>query len=340
MDSQNIVVNGIKDVILKTESFDDSNLEYNEAIIENEISMISAGTELSRVYGIKKGVEYPLYTGYICVGKIIKKGPGLEGLEVGDRVMYNGSHKQFQRFKHNGKVLELIVKVPEDVLAKDAVLCYMALIAINGVLATDIKLGDRVAVVGLGTIGVMTALLYQLAGAKVIAVDPVKSRVKHALNAGVENAQYDLPEKLKDIIYDEYKEGVDIAVDTAGNSAAIMTCVEITRRDGQVLLTGSPRSDYETNITPVLNRIHMQMLKVIGGYNELFPYYRVEGSRLSVERNTNYILDLLKAKKMDGDKLISHVMSPVDCQEAYRGLMEEKDTYHCVIFDWSMLERK
>ncbi len=179
-DSLNVKLMGLKDVQLVNEKFDDSDLNPNEAIIKNEMSMISAGTELSRVYGIKKNVQYPLYTGYISVGTILEKGSSLEGLNVGDRVMFNGAHKQYQRFAHNNRNLELILPVDSGLSLKQSALVYLASIAMNGTIAVDIKLGDTVAVFGLGTIGLLTAKFLQLAGARVIAIDPIKSRTDDA----------------------------------------------------------------------------------------------------------------------------------------------------------------
>ncbi|ONI38665.1 hypothetical protein AN639_07225 [Candidatus Epulonipiscium fishelsonii] len=340
MNSKDIIVSGLKDVRLIDNKVDESPLKYNEALIENEVSLISPGTELSRVYGIKQGVEYPVYTGYICIGKILEKGEGLEDIKVGDRVLFNGNHKQYQRFTHGGKNLELIVKVDDELSSFDASLTYISLIAINGVLATDIKLGDTVAVIGLGIIGIITSLLYQLAGARVIAVDPVKSRTDLATNLGIKEIVNCEPEKIvEEVLRLTSDRGADITVDTAGNSGAIITAINCAGLNGQVLLTGSPRSSHIGDINPVLNRVHMKMLKIIGGFNGLFPYYETEGSRLCVERNLKYIMKCLKNKDIDASKIISHVMSPTECQQAYKGLMEEKDIYQCVAFDWKKLNK-
>ncbi len=338
MDSYNVKLVGLKDVQLVSEPFDSNNLMNNEAIIRNEMSLISAGTELSRVYGIKKGVEYPLYTGYISVGTIVEKGRELTDLKVGDRVMFNGPHKQYQRFAHNGRNLELILKVDPELTLEQASLIYLASISMNGVAIADIKLGDTVAVFGLGTIGLITAKLFKLAGAKVIAVDPVKSRTDDALKLGVDYVVNCAPQDQEKAIFDiTNNRGVDIAVDVAGVSQAIETAINVCAFNGQVILSGSPRAEYMGNITSILNRIHMRMLSVKGAYNGLFPFYEQEGSRQSVERNMQYIVDCLKDGRLNADDFISHVVSPKDAMQGYRGLQEDRDNYKCVAFDWTLL---
>ncbi|HQB32479.1 MAG TPA: hypothetical protein PLI19_04005, partial [Erysipelotrichaceae bacterium] len=58
------------------EEISDADLQDNEAIILTDFSMISAGTELSRVFEIKKGFSYPVRPGYCSVGTVLKKGAG------------------------------------------------------------------------------------------------------------------------------------------------------------------------------------------------------------------------------------------------------------------------
>ncbi|MCL9775651.1 zinc-dependent alcohol dehydrogenase [Vibrio methylphosphonaticus] len=337
-DTYNVKLVGLKDVQLLNEQLDDSNLKSNEAIIKNEMSLISAGTELSRVYGIKKGVEYPLYTGYISVGEVVEKGDDLSGIEVGDRVMFNGPHKQFQRFEHNGRNLELILKVDPELTLEQAALVYLASISMNGVAIADIKLGDTAAVFGLGTIGLITAKLLQLAGAKVIAIDPVASRTEDAKKIGIQHVVSCAPEHQEsEVMALTNGRGVDIAIDVAGVSPAIETAVNCAAFNGQVILSGSPRAEHQGNVTAILNRIHMRMLTVKGAYNGLYPFYEQEGSRMCVERNMQYIVDCLKDGRLKAEDYISHILSPRDAMQGYQGLMEDRDNYKCVAFDWTQL---
>ncbi len=337
-ETQNIKVMGLKDAQLVAESFDDSNLKPNEAIIKNEISLISAGTELSRVYGIKKGVEYPVYPGYIAVGTILEKGSDLKDVNVGDKVMFNGAHQEYQRFTHNGLNLELILPLPKELSLEAGVLVYMASIALNGLYGTDIKLGDTAAVFGLGTLGLFTAKFLQFAGVNVIGLDTIASRCENAKKLGIETTlSCPADEQEKNIFEITNGRGVDIAIDVAGVSPAIETAINCTAFNGNVVLSGSPRAEYQGNITNILNRIHMRMLTVKGAYNDLCPFYEQNGSRYSVYRNLQYIIDCFKSSKLKAEDFISHSISPREPMVGYKGLMEDRENYRCVIFDWSKL---
>ena len=76
---------------LNSEELNVNDLKDNEAIIKSEYSLISAGTELSRAFALKKGFSYPVRPGYSTVGRIIAKGKDIKA-EVGDRVFASSPH--------------------------------------------------------------------------------------------------------------------------------------------------------------------------------------------------------------------------------------------------------
>ncbi len=315
----------------------ESDLKDNEAIIETTMTMISAGTELSRVYAIKQGFSYPVFPGYTAVGKIIAKGKGLTDLEVNDRVFYSGPHASINRYKHVGTTQgSKIMKIDSRLSDKQACLIQMGLIAMNAVTACSGKLTDTVAVYGLGTIGLVTALLLQKEGMRVIAFDPVESRCQEAREAGVLEVSSVAPDKqVETLMSMTHNKGSDISVDVSGISSAIVNAVLGSAKHGQVILLGSPRAPFTTDITPVLNAIHMKMLEVKGAFNELNPYPTTDGTRRSVLRDFDAVQRLILDKTLDADKIISHTITPDQIMDAYHGLMYEKEKWHCVVIDWT-----
>ena len=62
-------------------------LRPTEVVIRNEVSIISAGTELARLHGMEN-LEFPCRPGYGSIGRIEAKGPAVYDFEVGARVFY------------------------------------------------------------------------------------------------------------------------------------------------------------------------------------------------------------------------------------------------------------
>lgn len=322
-------------------------LKPGEVLIRNEASLVSTGTELSRVFGIKKGLEYPIYPGYASIGRIVEAGPdraesgagAVPRPQKGDRVLFSGAHREYQVFQTGGmSSLGMLVRLgPEyDALPSvDASLLHLGLVAMNGILPADLKLGDSVCVFGLGIVGLITALLYEVSGARVLGLDRVENRVVHARNAGLRNALGFEDEPPAALVQKFFGGDADITVDATGSSGGIIAAVECCGENGQVLLLGSPRADYECNITPVFNRIHMKMLTVTGAFNGRYPFYKKEGSRESIERNITSLFRLVTGGLINPRAIISHVVKPEQAAEAYGGLFHHPETWSCVAFEWS-----
>lgn len=334
MKSTYIELIGINESRLSKEEISEDNLKDNEALIKAEYSMISAGTELSRAFGLKKGFSYPVRPGYCMVGKVLKKGKALD-FEVNDRVFVNAPHASVVRRSHENKVQgPLIFKIPDDIDPIKASAINLLLVAIQGVNLSDAKIGDSVGVFGLGNIGILVAAMYKKMGLKVIGIDPVKHRLDLAKKMGIDYLidQKDPKEEI-DRLTDN--KGLDISVDVTGLSEVIINCIENTRSYGQVILLGSPRVSYEVDITPVLSNIHMKNLIVKGGFNKTTPVSPVDGSNNSLINNLNKVFDLLRSDDFDISILISDVIDPKDCEKAYYDLMYNKDKVNLIVYDWS-----
>jgi len=316
------------------EEIETSNLKANEAIIKLKYSMISAGTELSRAFAIKKGFKYPVRPGYCGVGEVLQKGENINA-EVGDYVFVSSYHASLVRWSDSGKTQgNTIIKLPKGIDLKEATVINLLLVALSGVNLTNVKMSDKVCVFGLGNIGIITALMYQKLGCDVLALDLVKERCDLAKNMGIKYVSSD-EDQLKAVNEFTNNKGADITVDVTGISPAIISAIDSCKKYGQVLLLGSPRQGYECDITPVFNKIHMKNLTVLGGFNETAPVYPCEGSDNSVIKNFNRACELIINKDIDVSKLITKIIDPKECESAYYDLMYNKNKVNCVIFDWT-----
>ena len=341
MTSRNIKITAKGEVVCVREELENTPLKEGEILVRNKASLISTGTELSRVYGLKKGTVYPVYPGYASIGIVEDTGPqkNLLNFLKGDRVLYSGPHRELFAFGISEmSSLGMIIKLDSQydrISDIDATLLHLGLVAMNGILPADLKLGDNVCVFGLGIVGLITALLYQISGARVLGIDAVENRAMHAGNAGLENALSAQGDEQIKTVTDFFGKEPDICVDATGITPGIINAIKCCGKNGQVLLLGSPRTDFTCNATEVFSRIHMNMITVTGAFNGRYPFYRKEGSRESIERNLATFAALIKNGSIDPKRIISHIVKPEAAMEAYDGLYNKRETYHCVAFDWS-----
>ncbi|HET6599725.1 MAG TPA: hypothetical protein VFG60_07155, partial [Burkholderiaceae bacterium] len=164
---------------LHSEQLDAARLGPSQALVRAETTMVSAGTELAAFTALSKNVyipgrwnSYPWRPGYGLVGRIAALGPGEPKLQVGQRVFCFGKHASLQVYDYSGsKPMNGIFPIPDDVDAVSAAVARMALIGFTAPQLSGVEAGDTVAVFGLGLVGCLAAQLYQLAGARVIALD-------------------------------------------------------------------------------------------------------------------------------------------------------------------------
>ena len=333
MESTFVELTGIGKSHLNKEEISTNDLKDNEAIVKAEYSLISAGTELSRAFALKKGFSYPVRPGYSLVGRIVEKGKDIQA-EKGDPVFVNAPHASLVRWDDTDRVQgHQIIRLPDDIDLKEATALNLLLVALQGVNLLNTRAGMNTGVFGLGNIGIFTGLICKKMGMKAIGLDPVTKRCELAEKMGFEYT-IDSQDQKEQINRITEGRGLDIAIDVTGLSPVIMNCADSARAYGQVLLLGSPRQAYETDITPFLSNIHMKDLKVIGAFNKTVPVHPVDGSDDSMENNIRIALDLIRNRDIEIEKMIDRVIDPKDCEEAYYDLMYRKDQCSGVVFDW------
>jgi threonine dehydrogenase-like Zn-dependent dehydrogenase len=137
--------------------------------------------------------------GYSSAGEIIEVAPDVKCFSVGDLVACGGgsaSHAEIIAVPQN-----LCVKIPitrqdeQDIQDKKEILkraAYNTLgaIALQGVRRADVRIGEHVAVIGMGLIGQITAQILNAAGCRVIGIDLVQDRLDMAKENGI-NHGYD-----------------------------------------------------------------------------------------------------------------------------------------------------
>ena len=176
------------------------------------------------------------------VGVIVEKGDDVGRFRVGDRVCGYGSIREIQ-------VLDAVddpylLKVPDIMPWKNALCFDPAQFALGGIRDGHVRLGDRVAVFGLGAIGAIAAQMAKVAGAAYVAViDPIEKRRHAAVDAGAD-AAFD---PLRDDVGLELKRatgraGVDAAIETSGNEQALQEALRGLAYGGTIAFVGWARA--------------------------------------------------------------------------------------------------
>ena len=191
------------------------------------------GLFMPRDSGSGWGAGFPISLGNMSVGTVTEVGPGVEGFQVGDRVYGHLPIRETHTVTANA-----LRPAPKDV-SDEALLCVdPALVALLGIREGHVRLGDGVAIFGMGAIGLMALQMAKLSGAlTVIAVEPMPLRADLALRYGADQvvdprADPDVGLRIRQATGGK---GVDISLETSGSYAALHQAVRATRYGGTIV---------------------------------------------------------------------------------------------------------
>jgi predicted dehydrogenase/threonine dehydrogenase-like Zn-dependent dehydrogenase len=140
-------------------------------LVKKVVAKMQRDGVASTLQGVFLRLDEPLPLGYSAAGEVVAVGSNLQNeFKVGDKVAIAGAglanHASFNAVPRN-----LAVKVPENVPVTEACYATLGAIALHGVRNADVKLGERVLVIGLGLVGQLAVQLAHAAGARVAAID-------------------------------------------------------------------------------------------------------------------------------------------------------------------------
>ena len=223
----------------------------DDILIQTNASIISAGTELSIWAGLESWAPLPTTPGYGSVGTVLEVGEEVDSVVPGDLIYTHGPHQKIALAKNYAQ------KVPESLDPQVAVFTRMAAVSITSVLGSNTKIGDTVAVCGLGLVGNFAAQLFALSGCNVIGIDVSPARLENMRNCGVEtvlDAKSDVVGELKELTHGR---GVHAFIDATGLPKVVESSLRAIAPGGECILLGTPRGEVTGDLVPLLRSIHL-----------------------------------------------------------------------------------
>jgi predicted dehydrogenase/threonine dehydrogenase-like Zn-dependent dehydrogenase len=260
--------------------------------------------------------------GYSAAGVVEAVGAGVTGFEPGDVVACAGagyaSHAERLWVPRN-----LAVRVPAGVGTEAAAFATLGAIALQGVRQAEPRLGETVAVIGLGILGQLTVQLLAAAGVRPIGIDLDPGRVALAVAHGA----------LGLVRSDEVEARVQDATGGLGADAVIITAATsskdpvelagtLARDRARVVVVGAvpidvPRSPYyEKELEVRLSRSYGPG-RYDPAYEEGGHDYPVGYVRWTEQRNMRAFLDLIAQGRVLLDRLITHRFPFPEAVKAY-----------------------
>jgi len=329
------MLHGIKD--LRVEAVPVPQVGTGEVLVR-VMAATTCGTDL-KIYQrgyVEKVIKLPTIFGHEWAGDVVQVAPGLVWPQEGMRVRAGNSApclhcNMCQRGKYNlcenmiwlwgayaeyikvpsRMVLVNMQEIPPQVAFEEAAIAEPLACVLHGVEEAKVMLGDSVAIIGAGPIGLLHLLTAKKIGVqKVVIIDLVKERLDfakkigadEAVNAGQENAAERVKELTKGY-------GADVVIEAIGLPATWEQALKLVRKGGTVLEFGGCPPGTEIRLDT--EQLHYGETKVMGAFHTSPLHFRKA-------------LDLISSRTIDVRPLITRTMKLDNIKDAFEILSTSK----------------
>lgn len=272
-------------------------------------------------------LDEPLPLGYCNAGEVLEVGEGVERFRVGDRVASNGQHAQVVNVPAN-----LCAKIPDGVDDEQAAFTVLSAIGLQGIRLLEPTLGERIVVVGLGLIGLVSVQMLVANGARVmgIDVDPARLELARAFGAETADVRGGADPVAAGLAFSGGR-GVDGVLITASakNDQIVSQAARMCRKRGRIVLIGVV--DLGLNRADFYEKELSFQVSCSYGPGRYDPNYEDRGRdypfgfvRWTEQRNLEAVLDLMSAGKLDVNPLISTRLPLAEAGKAYELLSSDR----------------
>jgi L-iditol 2-dehydrogenase len=327
---------GVKD--LRVEDVDVPGVGIGEVLVKIKAAT-TCGTDV-KIYQrgyVEKIIKLPTIFGHEWAGEVVEVGGNLDWPKKGMRVRAGNSApclhcNMCQKGKYNlcenmiwlwgayaeyikvpaRTVLVNMQEIPSHVSFEEAAITEPLACVLHGVEEANVKLGDTVAVIGAGPIGLLHLLTVKKMGAeKVVVIDLVDERLSVAkelgadetINAGKENAV----EKVQQLTGGY---GADIVIEAIGSPATWEQALRLARKGGTVLEFGGCPPGTEIKLNTEM--LHYGELTVLGAFHTTPLHFRKA-------------LNLISSRTVDVRPLVTKRMRLEDIKQAFEILSASKN---------------
>jgi len=307
----------------------------HQVLIRSEVSLISAGTELTAFLNGHGTDTYPVLPGYSNVGIVEESGTEVTAHKPGDRVLTLGNHASHclvDLAPHQPQGPAYLQPIPAGVSAEDASFAVLGSVAMHGVRKAEPQLNQSAAVLGQGLVGQLLAQLLRVHGcAPVIGMDTLPLRLEKARQSGIpiviNTAERDLDAAVRDATQGV---GVDLAFDATRNPATLPLLMHIAALSGKVIIVGSIPGTAEISL---FDPLQTKELTIIGAWQPRSPIAGHAYFPWTQARNRLAFLELVRDGAVRVNHLITHRVTPGEAPRAYE-MIRDGTEWLGIVFQW------
>jgi predicted dehydrogenase/threonine dehydrogenase-like Zn-dependent dehydrogenase len=293
-------------------------------LVHDVLSKIIRDGLLATVSSVRNRLDQPSALGYSSAGTVVAVGEGIADINPGDRVACAGAgHAVHAEFACVPRLLA--ARIPSETVGfEEAAFTTLGAVALHGARNAEVKLGDIVAVIGLGLLGQLTVQILKAAGCCVLGMDISPERAQLALRLGAD-AVSTLSSGFEDLcLQHSARHGADAVIITAQTASndPVNLAGAVARHRAVVVAVGTVAMDiprrffYEKELDFRVSRSYGP-----GRYDSAYEQkgidYPIGYVRWTETRNMEAFLKLLADRKLDLHPLVTHRFPIAQAHSAY-----------------------
>jgi predicted dehydrogenase len=273
-------------------------------------------------------LDQPMALGYSSAGTIVALGSGMKSFKVGQRVACAGGgyavHAEYNVVPRN-----LLTLLPENVDFESAAFTTLGAIALHGFRLAEPQIGENVAIIGMGLLGLLAAQIATAAGCNVLGIDVDPARIALASSLGLKAVRRE--EAVDSAVAFTANRDFDvilICADTPSNDPVELAGL-IARDRARVVATGAvglsfPRKVYYEKEISFINSRSYGPGRYDLNYEEQGNDYPLGYVRWTEGRNFEAVVDLMAKGQLQVKPLITHRFDIEHATQAYEVITGKK----------------
>ena len=192
-------------------------------------------------------------------------------------------------------------------------------IGYHGIQRASVKEGDRVLVIGAGTIGVLAAIAAKSLGAKVWICDIAPKKLEYAMNFGLDGTILNDSPQHFDNAWKEITSGngFDVTVECVGLPSTLQNCLDAVCFGGRVSVVGIGKHNIDLDFTVIQKK-------------EL----NIFGSRNALTRDFIELIDTVRSRDLKLDSIVTNIYPFSKAAQAFEDFHQNAGSMLKVMIDF------
>lgn len=294
-------------------------------LVREVINKVRRDGIVSAWSAVRGRLDQPSAVGYSCAGTVVAVAKDITDIVVGDRVACAGAgHAIHGEIACVPRLLVARFPVNSSVTSEHAAFTTLGAVVLHGIRTANVKLGDVVAVIGLGLLGQLAVQVLKAAGCQVIGTDIAPERASLAVQMGADATSPSSAEFRDLCMRHSSGHGVDAVLITAEtpSSGPVNLAAEVARDRAVVVAVGTVGMEIERKLY-YGKELDFRVSRSYGpgrydaAYEQQGRDYPIGYVRWTETRNMVAFLQLLAEGKLNLGPLVTHRFPIENATAAY-----------------------